>query len=97
MEDWKDKKELNELLDYKGLTHQQRRQRQNENLDELSNALKLYLQSGIENQLLQELAGIERQIDSRHYALQQEVTVCFGEGMNGHRRMFSDGWRKQHI
>lgn len=68
MEDWKDKKELNELLDYKGLTHQQRRQRQNENLDELSNALKLYLQSGIENQLLQELAGIERQIDSRHYA-----------------------------
>lgn len=83
MEDWKDKKELNELLDYKGLTHQQRRQRQNENLDELSNALKLYLQSGIENQLLQELAGIERQIDSRHYALQQEVAVCFGEGMNG--------------
>lgn len=69
----------NELLDFQNLTLQQQRQKQNEIIFELSNALRIYLQNGIENKLLQILIRSESMIDEHYWALRNEIKTILEE------------------
>lgn len=66
-------KKDNELLDYYVLPFQQQKQQRAENLVELSNALKVYYQSGIENQLLKKLIQSETIIGERYRDVRQTI------------------------
>lgn len=68
-----------EELEYRGLLFSHQKRQQSENLEELFNALKLYLQSGIENQLLRNLIYSEALIENNYKKLHEEVKLILKE------------------
>lgn len=69
-------------LEYQKILFSPQKRQQSENLEELSNALKLYLQSGIENQLLQNLISSETLIENNYRKLNEEIKNILKEDNN---------------